>query len=414
MLSDILTTRSTTLTDLEKLDALQPQMVAWRREFHRHPELGFREHWTSARVAEILTGLGCRVRTGVGRTGVVGEVGHGLPVIAIRADMDALPILESADRPYASETPGMMHACGHDSHITMLLGAAALLAGHPFITSQDTNGKPGGTVRFLFQPSEEVADSEGLSGAPRMITDGAMQDVELVIAAHVDPATPVGQIRLIAGPFSGGVDSFYATIYGKGSHGAWPHAGVDPIYIAGHVILGLHGIVSRRLDPFAPAVVSIGSVHGGQAENVIPDQVELSGTLRFLEKDVQKIIHTELKKALEISRALGGDYELEIEIGTPPMINDAAIVDRLCNAAGDLLGREHVLPPLDSLGAEDFGCFSEVAPGAMFSLGCQLKDDERLLHNPRFDIDERCLSVGAAIFVETTLRWLKERQVGGA
>ena len=381
---------------LNKALTLQPELSAWRRDFHRHPELGFRENRTAARAAEILESLGCRVQRGVGKTGVVAELGQGLPVVAIRADMDALPILEANDVPYASEIPGVMHACGHDAHTSMAIGAAALLAKETF------NGR----VRILIQPSEEVADDEGLSGAPRMLADGAMTDVAMVIAAHVDPAQPVGKITIIPGPFSGGVDSFYATIYGKGTHGAWPHAGVDPIFISGHVILALHGIVSRRLDPFAPAVVSIGSLHGGQAENVIPDRVRLTGTIRFMEKSVQSQIHAEIRKALEISRALGGDYELEIEIGTPPMWNDAAVVERIQQTARSLLGPDCLAKPIDSLGAEDFGCFSEIAPGAMFALGCGIDGSERLLHNPHFDLDEGCLPVGAAILAKTALDFL--------
>ena len=231
---------------LGKAREITPKLIAWRRDFHRHPELGFQEIRTAGQMAAILENLGCQVRTSVGKTGLVAELGSGKPVIAIRADMDALPILEANENEYASETPGVMHACGHDAHLAIALGAAALLSQEEFP----------GTVRFLIQPSEEVADREGLSGAPRMIADGAMQGVDWVIALHVDPITPVGQIRINAGPFSGGVDSFFATINGTGGHGARPHEGVDPIYITGLVLLALHGIVSRRLDPVAPAVVS--------------------------------------------------------------------------------------------------------------------------------------------------------------
>lgn len=383
---------------LDKARAIESQLVAWRRTFHHHPELGFQEVHTAARAAAILAELGCQVVTGVGRTGIVAELGDGKPLIAIRADMDALPILEANNVPYASENPDVMHACGHDAHTAMVLGAAALLAGEKFT----------GRMRFFIQPSEEANDREGLSGAMRMIQDGAMEGVDRVIALHVDPATPVGSIRLESGPASGGVDSFFATIYGQGGHGASPHTGIDPIYITGHVLLALHGIVSRRLSPFAPAVVSVGSLHGGQAENVIPDRVDLSGTIRFLEKDVQTQIHAEVERALSIARLMGGDYKLEIQIGTPPMHNDPGVVQVMRQAAGDLLGVEHVLPPEDGLGAEDFGCFSEIAPGAMFSLGCKIEGDERFLHNPRFDIDERCLPVGAAVLAETALRLSKQ------
>ena len=383
---------------LEKANQITPQLIEWRRDFHLHPELGFQETRTSSRVAEILGGLGCRVRTGVGRTGVVGELGQGSPIVAIRADMDALPIQEANQVSYSSQVPGVMHACGHDAHTSMLLGAAALLASEPL----------SGTVRLLFQPSEEVADDEGISGAPRMIADGVMEKVDRVISLHVDPATAVGVIRIASGPFSGGVDSFFATIFGEGGHGARPHELVDPIYIASHVILVLHGIVSRRMNPFTPAVISIGSIHAGQTENVIPERVDISGTIRFMEEDVRRRIHREMEQAFQVTRAMGGDYELKFEYGTPPMINDPMVVDFIQQVASDLLGSEHVEPPLRGLGAEDFGCFSEIAPGAMFVLGCRIEEDERLIHNPRFDIDERCLPIGAAILAETALRFLKQ------
>lgn len=382
---------------LQRARDIYEQLVAWRREFHAHPELGFRETHTAARVAEVLTGLGYRVRTGVGRTGVVAERGEGHPIVAIRADMDALPIQEANDVPYASQVPGVMHACGHDAHTAIALGVAKLLADEPFP----------GTVRLLFQPAEEVADEEGLSGAPRMIQDGAMEGGDAVLALHVDPSVSAGDIVLETGPSSAGVDTFYATILGRGGHGASPHKAVDPIYIAAHVILALHGIVSRRLDPMAPAVVSIGSIHGGQADNVIPDRVELTGTIRYMKPEVQRQLHAEIERALQIARALGGDYELRLEIGYPPMINDARIVDFLRKVALDLLGEEHIRPPRPGMGAEDFGYFSALAPGAMLGLGCKIEGDERVAHSPRFDIDERCLPVGAAILAEAALRLLR-------
>ncbi len=381
---------------INKAKEIETQLSEWRREFHRYPELGFQEHHTSARVAEVLESLGYRVKRGVGKTGVAAELGQGRPVIGVRADMDALPVIEANDTPYASERPGFMHACGHDAHTAMALGAAKLLA------KEDLKG----TVRFLFQPSEEANGPEGVSGAPMMIRDGAMEGVDRIIALHVDPSTPVGCIRVESGPASGGVDSWFATILGKGGHGARPHDVVDPIHIAAHVILALNAIVSRRLDPFAPAVVSVGSVHAGQAENVIPDQVELNGTIRFMDPAVQAKIHAEIGRAFEIARTLGGDYSLKIEIGTPPMINDEGVVELIRQTAVDLLGSEAVLPPLNGLGAEDFGCFSEIAPGAMFSLGCRIDGDERLIHNPRFDIDEGCLKVGTAILAESVKRLL--------
>jgi|SRR5271157_681435 len=382
---------------LDRARELQGQLSVWRRDFHMHPEVGFQENRTSAQVAKILEDLGLQVRRGVGRTGVVADLGQGKPVIAIRADMDALPVQEANPVPYASQNPGVMHACGHDAHTAMALGTAFLLVKEKF----------SGTVRFLFQPAEEIGDAEGLSGAPRMIQDGALEGVDLVIATHVDAGTPVGDIRVEAGPASAGVDSWFATIHGRGSHGAMPQEGVDPFVLAAHVIQALNGIVSRRLSPVDPAVVSIGSLHGGRAENVIPDRIDMTGTLRFMETKVQKQIHAEMQRAFELARTLGGDYELRFEIGGVPMQNHPTAVKLIEQTAIDLLGGEHVLPMEKGLGAEDFGCFSERVPGAMFMLGTRIEGDERFGHSPTFDIDEHALPLGTAIFAESALRFLK-------
>jgi amidohydrolase len=381
---------------LEKAQAILGQLSEWRRDFHMHPELGFQEVRTAARVADLLEGWGYRVRRGVGRTGVVADIGSGKPMVAIRADMDALPLQEGNPVAYASQNPGVMHACGHDAHTAMALGAALLLSQEKF----------SGTVRFLFQPAEEVGDDEGISGAPRMVADGAMEGVDAVIALHVDPTTPVGDIRIEAGPASGGVDSWFGRILGRGGHGAKPHQTVDPFYLAAHVILALNAIPSRRLNPFDQAVISVGSLHGGFAENVISEQVDISGTLRFTETAVQKQIHAEIQRAFELTRALGGDYELRFEIGCLPMVNHPGVTGLISSVAADLLGAEHVLPMLKELGAEDFGTFSSVAPGAMFTLGVRLPE-ERVLHSPLFDLDERALPIGTAILVESALRILQ-------
>lgn len=380
-----------------KAQGIAAQLVDWRRIIHRNPELGFHEHETSKLVSQALQVMGWRVRTAVGRTGVVGEIGNGAPMIAIRADMDALPIQELNEVPYASQNPGKMHACGHDAHTAMLLGVAKLLAQETFA----------GTVRLLFQPSEEVADDEGLSGAVRMIQDGALQGVSQVIALHVDPGTALGSIRVVSGPASGGVDSFFGSIIGLSGHGAHPHDTVDPIYLAAHVILALNGIVSRRLDPLAPAVVSIGTLHGGAAENIIPDRVDLSGTIRFMDPLIQQQIHFRISQAFEIARTLGGDFELRFEIGSQPMHNDLEVVRLIKSAAEKVVGVQQILPPIGTLGAEDFGSFSDLVPGAMFNLGCALEGDQRLLHNSHFDLDERCLPIGAAILAQTALEFLK-------
>jgi amidohydrolase len=383
---------------LKPAHALFEDLVHWRRDFHMHPELGFHETRTAGIVAQELEKLGYRVRRGVGRTGVVADLGDGNGrTLAIRADMDALPILESQDREYASQNEGVMHACGHDSHTSMALGAAALLAREKFP----------GRVRFLFQPSEETEDDEGLSGAPRMVQDGALEGVDLVIAQHVDPQTPVGRIGINAGVAGGGVVSWYAAILGIGGHGAHPHETVDPFSLLSQVIVGLNGVVSRRLDPFSPAVVSIGQIHGGFTENVIPEKVELSGTLRFTSEAARQKIESEMRRAFEVTRALGGDYQLRFEYGCPPLVNHPMAADLIQATATDLLGVENVQPIPPTLGAEDFGSFIENVPGAMFTLGTLIEGDERTLHHPRFDIDERALPIGTALLAKTALRFLR-------
>jgi len=384
-------------TMLDRANDLKEKLIAWRREFHMHPELGFNERRTGDRVSEVLQPLGYRVKTGVGRTGVVGEMGEGKPLIALRFDMDALPIQEENDVPYASRVPGVMHACGHDAHTAIGLGVANLLAEEPLA----------GTIRLIFQPSEESEDEEGLSGAYRMMQDGVMEGVEGVLALHVDPDFAVGDIAVEAGPASAGVDTFYAEIIGRGGHAATPQDVVDPIHIAGHVILAIHGIVSRRLNPFAPAVISIGSIRGGKTDNVIPETVELIGTIRFMDSGVQEKIHAELEKAFEVSRALGGDYSLKIVKGYPSIHNDSRMVKILRAVGRDLLGEEHLQLQEDDMGAEDFAFFCKAAPGAMFRLGCAIEGDKREVHNPRFDLDEGCLPIGAAMLAEAACRFIQ-------
>jgi len=384
---------------LKQAHAISEELIEWRRDFHMHPELGFELHRTAGIVADELEKMGYRVKRGIGKTGVVAEIGESGKVIAIRADMDALPILEQNEYEYVSQNKGAMHACGHDSHTAMALGAALLLS----------KEKLPGRVRFLFQPCEETADEEGKSGAQRMSAEGAMDGVDYIIAQHVDPLNPVGTIGINAGPSSGGVDTWYGVVTGKGGHGAHPDKTVDPFYLLAHVILTLNGIISRRINPFEPAVVSIGSISGGFTENVIPDRVKLTGTLRFTNMEVQKQIHAEIKRAFDVAKALGGDYELRFEIGGPPMINDKMVSEVIEKTGQDMLGMENVTEIEKTLGAEDFGEFLKHAPGAMFTLGTQKKGhEEYLLHHPKFDIDERAMPIGTAMLVETAKRFLEQ------
>jgi amidohydrolase len=381
---------------LKQAHAISEELIEWRRDFHMHPEIGFELHRTAKIVADTLEKMGYRVRRGVGKTGVVAEIGEGGKLIAVRADMDALPILEQNEYEYISQTPGAMHACGHDSHTAMALGAALLLSKEQLA----------GRVRFLFQPCEETTDEEGKSGAQRMAAEGAMDGVDYIIAQHVDPLNPVGTIGINAGPSSGGVDSWFAVIKGIGGHGAHPDKTIDPFYLTAHVTLALNGIVSRRINPFEPAVVSIGAVNGGFTENVIPESVNIAGTLRFTNEKVHQQIVAEMKRAFDVAKALGGDYELRYEIGGPPMINDKWVSEIIEKTGKDLLGAENVHEIHKTLGAEDFGEFMKHAPGAMFTLGTQKEGHENyLLHHPKFDLDERALPIGTAMLVETVKRF---------
>lgn len=384
---------------LKQAHAISEEIIEWRRDFHMHPEIGFDVQRTAGIVAKGLEKMGYRVRTGVGKTGVVADIGEGGKMVAIRADMDALPLQELNEVEFKSKIDGKMHACGHDSHTAMALGAAQILAKEKFE----------GRIRFLFQPSEEAGDEEGKSGAMRMVEDGAMEGVDYVIAQHIDPSQPVGTFNVVAGPASGGVDSWFGVIEGKGGHGAAPHHTVDPFFLLGHVIFALNGIVSRRLDPFEPAAVSIGSVNGGFTENVIPQSVKITGTLRYTSTAVQKQIHAEITRAFETTKALGGGYDLKFEIGSLPMINDEMVSAEIEKIGLEMLGRESMTKPEKTLGAEDFGSFMEHAPGAMFTLGVQKKGHEDyLLHHPKFDLDERALPIGTAMLVESGLRLLKK------
>lgn len=394
------------MTYLEKAREIQTQMSAWRRDFHAHPELGFQEQRTAAIVAETLRSFGLQVQTGIGRTGVVGRLGSGSPVIAIRADMDALPIQETSQTAYASQNSGMMHACGHDAHTAILLGTARLFAEMP--------DRPAGEIRFLFQPCEEgsvCADEEGLSGAPRMIEDGALDGVDAVIALHVASEAPVGIVIIDEGFVSAAVDTFEAKIIGEGCHGAYPHHGIDPIFLLGQVITSVQGIRSRRLDPMKPAVVTIASVHAGDAPNAIPEIVELSGTIRTFDAGIREQIHKELEGAFSVCRALGGNYELTIKRGSPAGSNDPRIAEAIRAVSSRITGPEKTIRYGPSMGGEDFAYMCQKAPGAMFHLGARIADENRPHHSPIFDIDEDSFPIGAAIFIDTVCHLLNNPQI---
>ena len=386
---------------LARARELEPQITSWRRDIHMHPELGFEETRTARLVADTLRDMGLEVEVGVGITGVVARIGDDNgPSIAIRADMDALPIEEANDVPYKSQTPGVMHACGHDAHTAILLGVAKMLNEMP--------DRPAGQVRLLFQPSEEKFDLEGNSGATRMIDDRALEDLNAVIALHVDSGEATGTVHVGDGYMLAAVDSFEATVIGEGCHGASPQYGIDPIYLQAQVINAIQAIRSRRLNPTEPSVITVGMVHGGSAFNIIPDSVALGGTIRSYNEETRILLHEELDRAFSVARTLGGDYTLDIMRGYPALYNTPEISAALRQTSLETIGEQHTVEMKPIMGAEDFAYMAQKAPGAMMFLGVKKDEVSRPHHSPIFDIDETALPVGAAVLAETAVRLMRQ------
>ncbi|MXX82287.1 MAG: amidohydrolase [Chloroflexi bacterium] len=389
------------MTILEQAQAMNDQLVAWRREIHMHPELGFEEQRTSRLVAETLRAMGIEIEVGVAETGVVARIGEGSPAIGIRADMDALPIQEANDVPYKSQTPGLMHACGHDAHTAMLLGVARLL--------NDLPDRPVGEVRLLFQPSEEKwRESDGHSGGSLMVEEKALAGLDAVIACHVSSGDTVGSISVCDGFSLAAPDAFEATIIGEGTHGAAPHNGLDPIWLAAQVINALQAIRSRRRNPTERSVVSLGSIHAGIAPNVIPNEVKIAGTIRTFEQDAREDIHRLVEQAFALTRHFGGDYHLHISTGYPALYNDPAVAALIREVGAEMLGAEMSEQGAPIMAGEDFAFMTQQAPGAMIRLGAKLDHVNRPHHSPIFDIHEGCLPVGVGVMAESALRLLRQ------
>ncbi len=392
------------MTLLAKANEMQEQLVAWRRDIHMHPELGFEEQRTSRLVADSLREMGIETEVGVAETGVVARIGEGRPAVGIRADMDALPIQEANDVPYKSRTPGLMHACGHDAHTSMLLGVAKLL--------NDLPDRPAGEIRLLFQPSEEKwRESDGHSGGSLMVEQKALDGLDAVIACHVSSGSPMGEVEVCDGFSLAAPDSFEATIIGEGTHGAAPHNGLDPIWLSAQVINALQAIRSRRRNPTERSVVSLGSIHAGVAPNVVPNEVLLTGTIRTFEQEAREEIHALVEEAFALARHFGGDYKLSISTGYPALYNDPGVAELIRDVGRDLLGADKSGHGEPIMAGEDFAFMTQQAPGAMLRLGAQLDAVNRPHHSPIFDIHEDCLPVGVGVMAESALRLL--RQHGG-
>jgi len=394
---------SAELLELQQLKArvaeALPELVAIRRHLHAHPELSGNEHQTAALVAGELRGLGWRVQEGVGRTGVLAELGPaGVTTLALRVDMDALPVEERTGLAYASLHQGLMHACGHDIHTTVGLGVARILA--PL--ADQLNAR----VRLLFQPAEETAQ-----GAAWMLADGAMDGVEALFGVHVFPSLEAGSIGVRSGSLTAAAGELEVEVLGEGGHGARPHQSTDAIWIAARVVSGLQEAISRRLDALHPVVVSFGKIEGGQAFNVIADHVRLLGTVRCLDLELHAKLPAWIEETVKaICTGYGGEARVRYRCISPPVHNDPELTQLVAGVATELLGRQRVhWLEQPSLGAEDFAELQRDTPATMFRLGVAGPQGCTPLHSNSFAPDERCLAVGVEVLSASLLRWIEAR-----
>lgn len=383
---------------------LFPYTQDLRRDFHRHPELGFQEVRTAGIVARELTELGLEVSTGIGKTGVVAtlEGAQPGPVLLVRFDMDALPIQEETGAEYASQTPGIMHACGHDGHTAIGLTVAKILDAH--------KDDLGGTVKLVFQPAEE-----GLGGAEAMVADGVLQQPksERCLSLHLWNDKPLGWIGITPGPVMSASDRFSVKITGRGGHGAAPHISIDPIVAGAQVISALQNIVSRNVDPLESAVVTATSMVGGEAFNVIPESVELRGTIRTFKPEIRDMVlerFTEI--AIGVSNAMGCQAEVELKSITPAVLNDPVLSEQVYEVAKSVYPQAEISTVERTMGSEDMAFMMADIPGCYFFIGSA--DHERGLdaghHHPKFDFNEGALTIGAALMASVVMDFLKRSQ----
>ena len=391
---------------LNRIAAFHADMTAWRHDLHQHPELGFQEHRTSALVAEKLRQFGCdEVVTGVARTGVVGAIRGrtGGGAIGLRADMDALPIVEETGLPYASATPGVMHACGHDGHTTMLLGAARYLA--------ETRNFPG-TVYVIFQPAEE-----GLAGGALMVKEGLFErfPMDMVFGLHNWPTEPAGAFRWGTGPIMAATASFEITVHGRGGHAAHPNDTIDPIVAAAEIVTALQTVVARNVPPAEPAVVSVGHISGGHTHNVIPSTVRMLGTTRWFAPAVGDLLESGVRRtATGIAESLGARAEVSYLRNYIATVNDEAATALTVRAAAAVAGDAHVVPmSRPTMGAEDFSFMLAAKQGSYIMLGSARGADEPKLHHPRYDFNDAILPVGASYWATLAEQVLAAQGPGG-
>lgn len=390
---------------LDKIKSLSQKLhsntVATRRHIHANPELSFQEHQTAAFVSAELEKLGISFQK-MADTGIVALIKGAQAsdkVVALRADMDALPIIEANDVPYKSTKPGVMHACGHDVHTSSLLAVASILT--------DLKAEFGGTVKLIFQPAEEKLPG----GASIMIKEGVLENPkpQAIVGQHVMPLIESGKVGFRSGKYMASTDELYVTVKGKGGHGAMPHLNIDPVLIAAHIIVALQQVVSRNADPKTPSVLSFGKVIANGATNVIPNEVQLEGTFRTMDEDWRAEAHKRMKKMAEgIAESMGGSCEFRIERGYPFLINEPEVTARARKAAEDYLGAENVVDLDIWMAAEDFAYYSQVADGCFYRLGTrnEAKGITSSVHTPTFDIDESALAIGPGLMTYIALKEL--------
>jgi amidohydrolase len=393
---------------LKKAEELFPYTQAMRRDFHKHPELGFNEIRTGGIVAKELEALGIEVTKGVGKTGVVGylEGSKPGPTILLRFDMDALPITEDTGAEYSSENPGVMHACGHDGHTAIGLTVAKILNEHKHELK--------GNIKFCFQPSEEGTNGEEIGGALMMMRDGVLEGpkVEKTLSLHLWNDKPLGWVHVGEGPVMAGADLFSIKLTGKGGHGAAPDTTIDPIVCAAQIVTAIQSIVARNVEPLKPAVISVTTIHSGTAFNIIPQTAELGGTIRTFDPSVRKLVHTRLEQVVHsTAAAMGCEVELLIKQVTAPVINNEEVAIRVFESAQALFPQTKIEnDPYLTMGAEDMGYMQEKADGCYFFIGSA--NNEKNLnynhHHPKFDFDERALISGVALMATAAADLLKD------
>jgi len=394
---------------IKEARALFPYTQSMRRDFHVHPELGFHEVRTGGIVAKELEALGLEVTKGVGKTGVVGllEGSKPGPTILLRFDMDALPIVEETGAQYASQNQGVMHACGHDGHTAMGLTVAKILQNH--------RNELNGTIKFCFQPSEEGFNGEEVGGNEMMIRDGVLEGpkVERTLSMHLWNEQPVGWIGIGKGPVMAGAELFTVKLTGKGGHGAAPHLTIDPIVAASQIVTALQSITSRNVAPLQSAVVSVTTIHSGTAFNVIPQEAELTGTIRTFDLDVRKKVLERFEQIIRgVGEAMGCQVKIDVQRVTPAVINDDGISEKVQETAHELLSDSTIdTAPYMTMGAEDMAFMQEKVPGCYFFIGSNNKEKHLDYghHHPKFDFDEEALVRGTALMAAAAIDVLKSK-----